>query len=103
MRKYEREIKTLRSELSDSKKQSTKALKKSETLEREIRQIRALLDGGSGASLKSRLSSAGEGDVRQQVTLCVFVYRPVGTYYYSNVIFIYDGREAHCLGGYTAS
>ena len=62
--------------MSDSKKQSTKALKKVETCEREMRQIRALLDGrdtGSGASIKSRLSSAGEGDVRQQVILLWFV------------------------------
>ena len=67
IRKCEKEIKGLKSELSDSKKQSTKALKKVETLEREVRQIKALLEGreASGASLKPRLSD--ESDTRQQV------------------------------------
>ena len=68
VRRCEKEIKGLKSEVSDSKKQSNKALKKVETLEREMRQIRALLEGresGSGASFKPRLSD--ESDVRQQV------------------------------------
>ena len=73
IRKCEKEIKGLKSDVSDSKKQSTKALKKVETLEREIRQIRALLEGretGTGASLKPRLSD--ESDIRQQVGIkCV--------------------------------
>ena len=64
--------------MSDSKKQSTKALKKVEALEREMRQIRALLEGregGSGASFKPRL--ADEGDIRQQVgiSLCMLDLR----------------------------
>ena len=56
--------------MSDSKKQSTKALKKVEGVEREMRQIRALLEGregGSGASFKPWL--ADEGDVRHFITL----------------------------------
>ena len=64
LRKYERELKVLKSETADSKKQSTKALKKVDSLEREVRQIRALFEGrdsSSGASIKSRLSSADEG------------------------------------------
>lgn len=68
IRKCEKEIKGLKSELSDSRKQSNKALKKVETLEREMRQIKTLLEGretSSGASLKPRLSD--ESDVRQQV------------------------------------
>ena len=71
LRKNEREIKVLKSETTESKKQSNKALKKVESLEREIKQIRALLDGkepGSGASIKSRLSSTEDGDLRQQVS-----------------------------------
>lgn len=70
LRKCEKEIKGLKSESSDSKKQSTKALKKVETLEREMRQIRALLEGreaGSGASFKPRL--ADESDIKQQVCM----------------------------------
>ena len=71
VRRCEKEIKGLKSELSDAKKQSNKALKKVEALEREVKQIRALLEGreaGSGASLKPRLLD--EGDVRQQVIRC---------------------------------
>ena len=81
VRRCEKEIKGLKSDVSDSKKQSTKALKKVEALEREVRQIKALLEGreaGSGASLKPRL--ADESDVRQQVriitlfiTVCMIV------------------------------
>ena len=77
--------------MTDSKKQSTKALKKVETCEREMRQIRALLDGrdtGSGASIKSRLSSAGEGDIRQQVIYIIINYGSweiiMGTSYNNN-------------------
>ena len=73
VRKCEKEIKGLKSDVSDSKKQSTKALKKVETLEREVRQIRALLEGretGSGASLKPRLSD--ESDVKQQVVYYLY-------------------------------
>ena len=68
VRRCEKEIKGMKSDVLDSKKQSTKALKKVEGLEREMRQIRALLEGregGSGASFKPRL--ADEGDIRQQV------------------------------------
>ena len=60
----------MKSDVSDSRKQSTKALKKVDALEREVRQIRAQLEGreaGSGASLKPRL--ADESDVRQQVRI----------------------------------
>jgi chromosome segregation ATPase len=74
VRKCEKEIKGLKSELSDSKKQSTKALKKVEALEREMRQIKAALEGreaGSGASFKPRLSD--EGDIRQQVEISLDV------------------------------
>ena len=63
----------LKSETAESKKQSTKALKKVDSLEREVRQIRALLEGrdsASGASIKSRLSSADEG---QQVTTWILM------------------------------
>ena len=70
VRRCEKEIKGLKSDVSDSKKQSTKALKKVEALEREVRQIKALLEGreaGGGASLKPRL--ADESDVRQQVRI----------------------------------
>ena len=66
----------MKSELSDAKKQSNKALKKVETLEREMKQIRGLLEGretGSGASLKPRLLD--EGDVRQQVIRCGIICR----------------------------
>ena len=62
----------MKSDVSDSRKQSTKALKKVEALEREVQQIRALLEGretGSGASLKPWL--ADEGDVRQQVGITI--------------------------------
>ena len=78
VRRCEKEIKGLKSDVLDSKKQSTKALKKVEGLEREMRQIRALLEGregGSGASFKPRL--ADEGDIRQQVgiPLCMLDLR----------------------------
>ncbi len=78
VRRCEKEIKGLKSDVSDSKKQSTKALKKVEALERDVRQIRALLEGreaGSGASFKPRLSD--ESDTRQQVgfLLCMLDLR----------------------------
>ena len=80
LRKYEREIKVLKSETSESKKQSNKALKKVESCEREMRQIRALLEGrdtGSGASIKSRLSSTDESDIKHQVS-CIHHYTDFG-------------------------
>lgn len=67
---YERDIKALKSELSDTKKQSAKTVKKLESIERELRQIKVMLerrDIGGGASGRSR--SAAAGDTQQVLML----------------------------------